>query len=282
MRRPQSPSPRRRGRTGADPDVRRVPVAALPANLLAGAAAAPVVVWGLTAGLVAGVAGPDVARLLHVPTALLVGWVAAVARWTGRLPSASWARATPWCSRSPWSCWRGPVGRAGRVGRVGRLAAVAAVVMVATALHPPGLRRTGRGRRRARSGATLHLERAVVVDGTVSPPRLLEGRVAGASPASTSWSPPGRRRGRRRGRGRPPPAIRAGPRAGATRPPGPGRGGGGGAARRRDVGGRAGARRAPRPRRPRPPGRRGGPALRTRVGIAPGPRARAGGRVSPR
>ncbi len=56
-----------------------VAVASLPANLPAVPAAGPVMVWGATAGLVAGVA-PPVAGLVHVPTAVLVGWIDAVAR----------------------------------------------------------------------------------------------------------------------------------------------------------------------------------------------------------
>jgi competence protein ComEC len=62
-----------------------VPVASLPANLLALPAAGPVMVWGLTGGLVAGLGGPAVATAVHVPTRALVAWidgvVTAAARW---------------------------------------------------------------------------------------------------------------------------------------------------------------------------------------------------------
>lgn len=64
-----------------------VPVAALPANVLAGPASGPVMAWGLTGGFVAGVLGGDVARLLHVPTGWLLGWIAGVAGWAS---SAGW------------------------------------------------------------------------------------------------------------------------------------------------------------------------------------------------
>lgn len=57
-----------------------VPVAAIPANLLAVPAAGPIMVWGLTAGLVAGVFGGTVAAVIHLPTRLLLGWVDGVAR----------------------------------------------------------------------------------------------------------------------------------------------------------------------------------------------------------
>ena len=62
-----------------------IPVASLPANLLAGPATGPVVLWGIPAGLVAGVA-PSLAGLVHLPTGLLVGWVGGVARWSAALP----------------------------------------------------------------------------------------------------------------------------------------------------------------------------------------------------
>lgn len=63
-----------------------LPVAALPANVLAAPAAGPLMVWGLTAGLAAGVLGAPLDSLAHLPTAALVGWVAGVARWSSALP----------------------------------------------------------------------------------------------------------------------------------------------------------------------------------------------------
>lgn len=63
-----------------------LPLASIPANLLAVPAAAPLMVWGLTAGLVAGVTGPPVDALLHLPTSWLTGWVAGVARRAAGLP----------------------------------------------------------------------------------------------------------------------------------------------------------------------------------------------------
>jgi competence protein ComEC len=65
-----------------------IPAAALPANLLAVPAAGPVTVWGMTAGVVAGLVGGDAARVLHVPTNALVGWIAGVAHWAAALPLA--------------------------------------------------------------------------------------------------------------------------------------------------------------------------------------------------
>jgi ComEC/Rec2-related protein len=63
-----------------------VPVAAVPANLLAVPAAGPVMMWGLAAGIPAGVLGGGWASALHLPTTLLVGWIAGVARWAAGLP----------------------------------------------------------------------------------------------------------------------------------------------------------------------------------------------------
>jgi ComEC/Rec2-related protein len=71
-----------------------VPAASLPANLLAAPAAGPVVVWGMTAGLVAGAVGGPVATVVHLPTRLLVGWIAGVARVASRLPMATLGWAT--------------------------------------------------------------------------------------------------------------------------------------------------------------------------------------------
>jgi competence protein ComEC len=63
-----------------------VPVASVPANLLAVPAAGPVMMWGIGAGIPAGVLGRPWSSVLHVPTRLLVGWIGAVARWGAGLP----------------------------------------------------------------------------------------------------------------------------------------------------------------------------------------------------
>lgn len=64
-------------------------LAALPANVLATPAAGPVMVWGLTGGLVAGLVGDPLAALLHVPTRLLLAWIEAVALAAARWPVGS-------------------------------------------------------------------------------------------------------------------------------------------------------------------------------------------------
>jgi competence protein ComEC len=63
-----------------------IPLASLPANLLAVPAAGPVMVWGLTGGLVAGLAGGPVAEAIHVPTRLLLAWIDGVASAAARWP----------------------------------------------------------------------------------------------------------------------------------------------------------------------------------------------------
>jgi competence protein ComEC len=56
-----------------------VSLVSLPANLLAVPAAGPVMMWGLTAGFVAGMVGGPAAAVLHVPSRLLLGWIEGVA-----------------------------------------------------------------------------------------------------------------------------------------------------------------------------------------------------------
>jgi len=65
-----------------------LPVASLPANLLAGPAAGPVMMWGLVAGWLAGLVPGWLAEVLHVPTRLLIGWIDGVAALAARLPLA--------------------------------------------------------------------------------------------------------------------------------------------------------------------------------------------------
>ncbi len=63
-----------------------MPLASIPANVLAVPAAGPIMMWGLTGGVVAGRLGPDVGAAIQWPVGQLVGWVAAVARWGAHLP----------------------------------------------------------------------------------------------------------------------------------------------------------------------------------------------------
>lgn len=63
-----------------------LPVVALPANLLGAPVAGPLMMWGMAAGLVAGWGGEAVARLIHLPTGLMIRWVAGVAHWGAMVP----------------------------------------------------------------------------------------------------------------------------------------------------------------------------------------------------
>ena len=65
-----------------------VPLASLPANVAAGPASAPVMMWGLTGGLGAGMTGGWLAWLIHRPTAALLWWVRAVAEAAAAAPPA--------------------------------------------------------------------------------------------------------------------------------------------------------------------------------------------------
>ena len=62
------------------------PVAGLLANPLAEPAAALLMAWGMTAGLLAGVVGAPASSWLHLPTEALLIWVRLVARVCARLP----------------------------------------------------------------------------------------------------------------------------------------------------------------------------------------------------
>jgi competence protein ComEC len=64
-----------------------VPLVSLPANVLAVPVAGPLMMWGLTAGTLAGVLTP-LAPLLHAPTHLALAWEAAVATHAAALPVA--------------------------------------------------------------------------------------------------------------------------------------------------------------------------------------------------
>lgn len=80
-----------------------LPVASLPANVLAGPAAGPVMMWGMTAGWVAGLVPAGVAKLMHLPTRLLVGWIDMVALRCASLPLGelgAWSLAA--CGIAAW------------------------------------------------------------------------------------------------------------------------------------------------------------------------------------
>lgn len=63
-----------------------IPVASVPANLLAVPVAGLVMVWGLTAGVVAGAVGEPMAALLHGPSRLALAWLELVASRSAGAP----------------------------------------------------------------------------------------------------------------------------------------------------------------------------------------------------
>lgn len=65
-----------------------MPLAALPANVLAGPASGIVMIWGCTGGVVAGLVGGSGAAVLHWPTTALLWWIGGVARLAATGPPA--------------------------------------------------------------------------------------------------------------------------------------------------------------------------------------------------
>ena len=63
-----------------------VPLASIPANMLALPAAGPVMVWGLTGGVVAGFLTGPFATVLQLPTRFLLWWIVRIAALAGRTP----------------------------------------------------------------------------------------------------------------------------------------------------------------------------------------------------
>jgi competence protein ComEC len=70
-----------------------VPLVSVPANLVAVPVVGPLTIWGLVAGLAGGVLGASVARVLQLPTLVLLRWVRLVAATAARTPLAVDGRA---------------------------------------------------------------------------------------------------------------------------------------------------------------------------------------------
>jgi len=162
-----------------------VPLASLPANLLAAPAAGPIMVWGLTGGLVAGLAGGAVADVVHLPTRLLLAWLDGVAgaavRWPLgelRLPhlvALAGAAVLMSARRRPGAAFGG--GTRARRWPVGLGATMAAATVVVTVAS---VSRTGPDLAAAPVGPGAEVWRAggataVVVDGRAPPAALLAG-----------------------------------------------------------------------------------------------------------
>jgi competence protein ComEC len=114
-----------------------VPVASLPANLVAEPVAGFVMIWGASAGLVAGVVPAPLAELIHLPTSLAIWWVASVARWAtdarlGELGPVALALAVGGAVSAAWMRTRSRV-----LAGVGALFVVIVVVAPAVRIRLP-------------------------------------------------------------------------------------------------------------------------------------------------
>lgn len=160
-----------------------VPVASLPANLLAAPAAGPLMVWGLTGGMVAGIVGGPVAQVLHLPTRLLLTWLDGVAiaasRWplgdlrAGHLAVLGGGALALAAAGSLHRRRRGVLGRA--LGAAGCVAVVAPVLAASAAVGAAG---PGPAERALGAGATLWRSggaAVVVLDGRARGEVVLSG-----------------------------------------------------------------------------------------------------------
>lgn len=62
-----------------------MPAVSIPANLLAVPVSGPLMMWGMVAGIPAGLAGDGMASALHWPTRVMLAWVDGVAHWAAAL-----------------------------------------------------------------------------------------------------------------------------------------------------------------------------------------------------
>jgi competence protein ComEC len=167
-----------------------LPVASIPANVLAVPVAGLVTTIGLPAGAVAGMVGADLGRWIHVPAELAIRWVALVARVAARQPlgqlgavhvallvafAVAFAVAARSVAARPVAAGR-PRGLARGVAVLAAVATAAVLVQPAVALrHPPTMVPVAGGAVHRAGGATV-----VVAGSRPNAADVLEGlRVAG-------------------------------------------------------------------------------------------------------
>ncbi|MBW3614961.1 MAG: ComEC/Rec2 family competence protein [Actinobacteria bacterium] len=137
-----------------------VPLASIPANVLAVPVAGPAMVWGLVAGLPAGLLGGRAAELLHLPTRAALWWISSVASTAARLGLGELgarelvAVATLGLGLAVWRRFRSRLWVVAPV-----VVAVAAALAAASATAPP----PARGGREIASGVRLWREDGAVV-----------------------------------------------------------------------------------------------------------------------
>lgn len=146
-----------------------LPVASLPANVLAGPAAGPVMMWGLTAGLFAGFV-PTLAWIIQLPTRLAIWWIDSIGAVAPRIPLGELT--------TPHLIWIG-LATLIAVRSAQRLRRAAAVGVIVAALVQPaiGLALAAPQSNDLTEGASmLHTERGtvIVVSSTANASRLLE------------------------------------------------------------------------------------------------------------
>ncbi len=113
-----------------------IPVASLPANLLCVPVAGLVMVWGLTAGMAAGVVGATAAAALHAPTAVAIGWLELVAERSALAPLGELAAVHVLTLAAAFGVAHASRGRGRALGALAAAAALASAVLVAQA-EPP-------------------------------------------------------------------------------------------------------------------------------------------------
>lgn len=134
-----------------------IPLAGLPANLLAGPASGPIMMWGCTAGLVAGVVGGPVAAVLHIPTDWLVGWIRGVAATAARAPAFT----VGWLS---WASFVAAIGVATTArARLAR-AAAATLVIAGVVVSVTGAASPAPGRHDLGQGVVVHVAEHTVLE----------------------------------------------------------------------------------------------------------------------
>lgn len=127
-----------------------VSLLAVPANALAAPAAAFVMMWGLTAGVVAAVAPEEVASILHLPTEVAIGWIEAIASSVAAMPVGVFG----WTHLASAVLGLALFASGGRRRRIGAALAALAVLtpLVAAPQLPAGRHRLAAGVELVRSG----------------------------------------------------------------------------------------------------------------------------------
>jgi len=146
-----------------------MPLASLPANVLAEPIAGPVMMWGSTGGLIAGLFGGVPAMLIHTPTRVLLWWISVVAAAAARAPAATvGAIALVLLAGAGWLS----LTRSGAIRAVGSAAVIGVVTaaVVGAPQVPPGRTDVGEG------AIVWHFESAtvVVLEGPRDPRKTLE------------------------------------------------------------------------------------------------------------